>query len=1218
MSRSCKTRWLRPLAARRQLPARRTPRLGVMSLEQRDVPAAFTPGDIVVYRVGDGSATNGFTTASTGALNTSAAPVFLDEYTPAGTLVQSIPMPTATGGANQPHRLTAGGSTFGDGLLNLSADGRYLLVTGYDAAPGTASVTSTAPASVNRVIGRVDSTGALDTTTGLSDSTAAIRSAASADGFALWGVGTSGSGPIRATTFGTSGPSTGVSTTFTTQNAVSIYNGQLYISAGASGIDGVASVGSGLPVTGGTTETPLAGFPTTGTPFPAPRQFFFSPDGGTIYLADSRTAVNTTPSGFFGGLQVWKFNGTSWGTPIGGAGGNVPNYVITPNASQNEGLVSITPDFSGANPVFYAVTAESSGTVQDKLVKIVDGGSAAASTVTVLGTAPAAVVGTSTQEYFRGVSFVPNPIGTTSDSVSVQSSAPGGTQVGSSVTFTATVTGLPANTPTGYVTFQETNGSTTKTVAVVQVTPGGSSSQATAQFTDSTLPVGTSTITAVYGGDNVYLPKTGTANQLITGTLTNTVVTSNSANPTANNQSVTFTATITPNQGSVNPTGTVDFFADGLPLGTANVTNGTGNTGTASVTVSTNAIQVAGNNLVITPGIHSITAVYTPTGAFVGGTGSLAQPVKANAFTAGDLLVYRAGDGTNALTVDGNAVYIDEFAPTGSQATPKQSIIMPTMAIGSNQALITCSQQSAEGQLSLSADGQYLLLTGYDTAVGGNVDVHTSTAASIPRTIGRIKFDGTIDTSMALTDLADGGSVRGVASPDGSQVYAAGSTGGIRYVPGYTGGLQTSIQIDSGSNNTNGATGPLTLNNLVIAGGQLYVTDSANGNTVKVATVGTGVPTTTGQVDIILPGLPTGATTTADPNTNAPGFPLGVYFTHLQTGPVVGADTMYVVDDGANFFGGTISKWSFANGTWTKTDTILSNGTGINDPVPSFDHLNGSVSNGTVNLFATYGNGGNGITGPGGLYGMVDTGGFNMPIPSHTITTLASAPVGSNETFRGVSVVPQQAQQVVGVAGIQVNDGTIERSEVRSITVTFTGQATFAGGNANAAAAFELDHINDTTSHFATARPVGLTAAVSTNGSNQTVVTLTFSGAETDPISVQQSVTPVAGPSLSDGRYTLTVFASAITGFNGGGASGNYVTTPDNFGGSGPKLYRDFGDADGSGAVDSIDLGQFRSTYNANTAQANYLLYMDANNSGAVDAQDLGQFRSHYNTNVFI
>jgi len=46
--------------------------------------SSITPGNLVIYRVGDGSA----------ALGTAATAVFLDEYTPLGTLVQSIALPT--------------------------------------------------------------------------------------------------------------------------------------------------------------------------------------------------------------------------------------------------------------------------------------------------------------------------------------------------------------------------------------------------------------------------------------------------------------------------------------------------------------------------------------------------------------------------------------------------------------------------------------------------------------------------------------------------------------------------------------------------------------------------------------------------------------------------------------------------------------------------------------------------------------------------------------------------------------------------------------------------------------------------------------------------------------------------------------------------------------------------------------------------------------------
>ncbi len=120
--------------------------------------SAFTPGNLVIYRVGDGSA----------ALASSATAVFLDEYTTSGgSPVQSIAMPTVVNASNK--RLTASGTATSEGLMTRSVDGKYLTAAGYDAALATATPASSTSSSINRVIARVDSSGAIDTTTALSD-----------------------------------------------------------------------------------------------------------------------------------------------------------------------------------------------------------------------------------------------------------------------------------------------------------------------------------------------------------------------------------------------------------------------------------------------------------------------------------------------------------------------------------------------------------------------------------------------------------------------------------------------------------------------------------------------------------------------------------------------------------------------------------------------------------------------------------------------------------------------------------------------------------------------------------------------------------------------------------------------------------------------------------------------------------------------------------------
>ena len=181
-----------------------------------------------------------------------------------------------------------------------------------------------------------------------------------------------------------------------------------------------------------------------------------------------------------------------------------------------------------------------------------------------------------------------------------------------------------------------------------------------------------------------------------------------------------------------------------------------------------------------------------------------------------------------------------------------------------------------------------------------------------------------------------------------------------------------------------------------------------------------------------------------------------------------------------------------------------------------------------------------------------------------------------------------------------VNNGQAERSMVTSLKLTFSGIVTIGPG------ALLLTRFGDGLS-------VGLQTAVST-ANNDTVVTVTFAG------------TGVAFGSLADGRYQLIVHGAAITDGHGvgadvgstGQAGSDYVSPTDTYHGSGLHLYRLFGDASGDGVVDATDLGAFRSTYNANNSQANYLAYMDADASGAVDAIDLSQFRSRFNQNVFV
>lgn len=255
--------------------------------------ASITPGDLLVYRVGSG----------TGSLINTGNPVFVDEYTTAGSLVQSIPMPTASDGTNLP--LIAYGTSSAEGMLNLSTDGNYLLLTGYGTTTGGATVLSaTTSAAVPRVIGRVDMNGNVNTTTALTDFASAgnPRGVASTNGTDIWVAG-SNSG-VRYTTIGST-TSTSVSTTVTNLRVVGIHGGQLYASDSSGAAVRLGSIGVGLPTMAGQTDNNLPGFPVTGSPY----GFVFAdldgtPGMDTVYVADDTATT--------GGIQKYSLVGGNW------------------------------------------------------------------------------------------------------------------------------------------------------------------------------------------------------------------------------------------------------------------------------------------------------------------------------------------------------------------------------------------------------------------------------------------------------------------------------------------------------------------------------------------------------------------------------------------------------------------------------------------------------------------------------------------------------------------------------------------------------------------------------------------------------------------------------------------------------------------------------------------------------------------------------------------
>jgi hypothetical protein len=164
-----------------------------------------------------------------------------------------------------------------------------------------------------------------------------------------------------------------------------------------------------------------------------------------------------------------------------------------------------------------------------------------------------------------------------------------------SVTITATISSS-GGTPSGSVTF--TDQSTSQTLGTATLSGGH------ATITTSTLTVGTHNILASYSGDTTFGPSSNSFNQVVNQGPTTTALAA-SPNPSTPGQTVTFTATVRPTSGSGVPTGTVTFKDGGTPIGSGALTAA----GIATFTTST-----------LTPGSHSITAVYGGDTNFTGST----------------------------------------------------------------------------------------------------------------------------------------------------------------------------------------------------------------------------------------------------------------------------------------------------------------------------------------------------------------------------------------------------------------------------------------------------------------------------------------------------------------------------------------------------------------------------------------------------------------------
>ncbi len=650
---------------------------GVALIETVNQP--FTPGDLVAVQRGDGTVN----------LGSSAYPVELDEYKVTGglggswTLYQSIVLPNQDSGST--HALFLSGQNSTEGLLNRSANGAYLDLSGYDLPAGHTFITSTFPYQYPRTIAQVSASGSIDTSTAIYTTQDAITAVSETGTTVTVTIGAATNPSDPALTVGESVVITGVTP--------STYDGQ-YTITGVSGSSFTYTAGSGL----GTATVSSAEATSASVPY-NPLDVV-SYDGQEFWLASDLPVGDTTDNG----LEYVSNLGATTATQMGGGSaaaltiaggqlyetkgsGNVDTVgagLQTTAGQTIAGLPNLAntyaQNFNGASPEEVLLLNTNNGTTFNPNVAYVADQangllkfyqtSAGISTLSESGTT---VTVTTASSLPNGAFFTGDQVQISGASVAGYSGMYTITVTGGN-TFTYTAASGLANATGGSATEWQNSGQKlvfaggVTGVSGYVINPGGSAqvqlyvtgSNVQQQnpnqldsFLDTSPPSqpftgGNFTVLGFVGGASPSGSPNGNENfaglSFVPGAVTTMTLTSSAPTTTYGNN-VTYTATVTSPVDT--PAGTVTFMDGTTVLGTSTL-NGSG---VATFTTTTPPVL----------GTHTITAVYNP------GSKSLALDDVSTATTtqtidydAGDLVVTQVGfsSGISSVSVSGTTVTV--------------------------------------------------------------------------------------------------------------------------------------------------------------------------------------------------------------------------------------------------------------------------------------------------------------------------------------------------------------------------------------------------------------------------------------------------------------------------------------------------------------------------------------------------------------------------------
>lgn len=297
------------------------------------------------------------------------------------------------------------------------------------------------------------------------------------------------------------------------------------------------------------------------------------------------------------------------------------------------------------------------------------------------------------------------------------SAAPSTAVSGETVALSADVEAINgAATPTGAVIFKRSG----TVIGTATLDGAGHATLAT-----TTLPVGTNSVVATYSGDETYKPSTSAPQSIVVGKASASVNLQSSKSPTVTGEAVDFSASVSAvAPGAGTPTGVLQLQVDGIDIG-------------APVAL-TGGVAALGPVASLHAGTHTITAVYSGSASFEGGSDSITQQVN-KADTTASVVTSPAVSNENApFTVTASVV-----AEAPGSGTPSGNV-----SFTANGDSIGAATVDDDGQASITIatldPGSYAIVATY----AGNDDYNGSTSGSVNHTV--IEGAAVIPTSMDL------------------------------------------------------------------------------------------------------------------------------------------------------------------------------------------------------------------------------------------------------------------------------------------------------------------------------------------------------------------------------------------------------------------------------------------------------------------------------------